>query len=290
MHDDASTDGTAAIILEYAEKYPDIILPIIENENQYSKGENALDRITWDAVESTGAKYIALCEGDDYWTDSLKLQKQVDFLEHHEDYGVVHTNAYEVHHDNDFKKISRTRNVPEGEVYKSLLKGNFIYTLSVLARKSLFEKMKNEIYPLPCYDRMLWLCFSRYTKFHYMPECAGAYRIIPSSATHGDYGHMLQFNLRTADLIVRFLKNTNASKDEINLFLAGRNHNIIKYSYLSGNKEELNKALKLNKELNNFTLADYFIYICSKLRVPGSLIKNCIQIEKVLRKKLSVTH
>lgn len=79
VHDDASTDGTVAIIREYAEKYPDIIKPIYETENQYSKrGFNGVFKII---NKHTHGKYVALCEGDDYWIDPLKLQKQVDFLE-----------------------------------------------------------------------------------------------------------------------------------------------------------------------------------------------------------------
>ena len=87
VHDDASTDRSADIIREYAERYPDIIRPIYETENQYSKG--TLGRVMDAAVDATGAKYIALCEGDDYWTDPHKLQKQVDFLESHEEYDMV---------------------------------------------------------------------------------------------------------------------------------------------------------------------------------------------------------
>lgn len=78
VHDDASTDGTASIIREYAEKYPDIIKPILENENQYSKHDGSLTKIM---NEHMHGKYIAICEGDDYWIDPMKLQKQVDFLE-----------------------------------------------------------------------------------------------------------------------------------------------------------------------------------------------------------------
>ena len=83
VHDDASTDNTAAIIREYAEKYPDIIKPIYETENQYSKHDGSLTRIM---NAHTRGKYVAMCEGDDYWTDPYKLQKQVDFLESHPDY------------------------------------------------------------------------------------------------------------------------------------------------------------------------------------------------------------
>lgn len=80
VHDDASTDGSAAIIKEYAEKYPSIIKPIFEIENQYSKRDGSIRRIM---NEHTRGKYVAMCEGDDYWIDPMKLQKQVDFLEQH---------------------------------------------------------------------------------------------------------------------------------------------------------------------------------------------------------------
>ena len=88
VHDDASTDNTASIIQEYAEKYPDIIKPIFETENQYSKPNNPLGEIMREAIKSTGAKYVAWCEGDDFWSYPEKLQKQVDFLNSHPDYSM----------------------------------------------------------------------------------------------------------------------------------------------------------------------------------------------------------
>lgn len=83
VHDDASTDNSAAIIREYTEKYPEIFHPIYEKENQYSKTDGSLGRIMNAAIDATGAKYIAMCEGDDYWTDPYKLQKQVEYMESH---------------------------------------------------------------------------------------------------------------------------------------------------------------------------------------------------------------
>ena len=85
VHDDASTDRTASIIREFAAKYPEIIKPIYETENQYSKHDGSIRRIM---NAETRGKYIAMCEGDDYWTDPLKLQEQVDFLESHPDYSL----------------------------------------------------------------------------------------------------------------------------------------------------------------------------------------------------------
>lgn len=90
VHDDASTDRTAEIIREYEIKYPDIIKPIYSKENQYSKKDGSLSRIQYGRVQG---KYIAICEGDDYWTDPLKLQKQFDLLESHPEIDICATAA-----------------------------------------------------------------------------------------------------------------------------------------------------------------------------------------------------
>lgn len=78
IHDDASTDGTADIIREYEKKYPDLIKPIYQTENQYSKGRKISFEIQFPRASG---KYIAMCECDDYWTDEYKLQKQFDAME-----------------------------------------------------------------------------------------------------------------------------------------------------------------------------------------------------------------
>ena len=78
IHDDASTDKTPEIIREYETKYPEIIKPVYQKENQYSQGIRYASLYQYPRVKG---KYIAFCEGDDYWTDSYKLQKQYDALE-----------------------------------------------------------------------------------------------------------------------------------------------------------------------------------------------------------------
>lgn len=102
VHDDASTDKTATIIQEYAEKFPQIIKPIFEHENQWSKGN--LDQIMLNACQG---KYIAYCEGDDYWTDPYKLQKQVDFLETHPECSSVFGNFTVYDERNGFLKTMK---------------------------------------------------------------------------------------------------------------------------------------------------------------------------------------
>lgn len=81
IHDDASTDRTGEIIREYGMRYPDIIKPILQTENQYSKGLTNISG-TFNFPRATG-RYTAMCEGDDYWSDEGKLQMQVDYMEAH---------------------------------------------------------------------------------------------------------------------------------------------------------------------------------------------------------------
>lgn len=148
VHDDASTDGSADIIREYAEKYPDIIKPIFETENQYSKHDGSLVRII-DAAMHPASKYIATCEGDDYWTDPNKLQLQVDFLESHHDYYMT-CHAFTIFYD-ETKKFQAHPFVDElplsvfkGRDYCTPTLYNFIYsrwftlTLTIVRRKKTY--------------------------------------------------------------------------------------------------------------------------------------------------------
>ncbi|HJD92051.1 glycosyltransferase family 2 protein [Bacteroides coprosuis] len=90
IHDDASTDNSQEIIRKYEQEYPHIFKSILQVENQYSQGKKIWASIQFPRAQG---KYIALCEGDDYWTDPNKLQKQVDFMEAHPDYSMCFHNA-----------------------------------------------------------------------------------------------------------------------------------------------------------------------------------------------------
>lgn len=143
VHDDASTDGSAAIIKEYAEKYPDIIKPILETENQYSKHDGSLQRIM---DENMHGKYIALCEGDDYWIDSNKLQMQVDFLEKNPDYVLCFHNAIKHWDDGSCEDVFVMDNKYEDREYLplELYQGWFYPTASFLYRREVqFCKVKH---------------------------------------------------------------------------------------------------------------------------------------------------
>jgi len=102
IHDDASTDGTREIIESYRKKYPSIILPIYEEENQWSKGR--CDSAIFNFPRARG-KYIAMCEGDDYWTDPYKLQKQIGFLEANLEYAGCFHETQVIFEDGSLGKI-----------------------------------------------------------------------------------------------------------------------------------------------------------------------------------------
>lgn len=90
VHDDASNDGTIAVIEEYARQHPDKFVLILRNTNIHSRGQSA----TYHALKHVRGKYVALCEGDDFWTDTTKIQKQVDFLQANPDYAVCYHQFY----------------------------------------------------------------------------------------------------------------------------------------------------------------------------------------------------
>lgn len=138
VHDDASTDGTADIIREFEKKYPDIIKPIYEEENQYSKFDGSL----YKAVDShIKGKYVAICEGDDFWIDPLKLQKQFDYMEQHPDCSLCFHANYQLYPSGK-TKIYKPKVIKEKYTAVDAIngRGGFMATNSLFYR---WEYLKN---------------------------------------------------------------------------------------------------------------------------------------------------
>ena len=153
VHDDASSDGTSEILREYAEKYPEIIKPIFQKENQYSKGIKPIFEYVFPMANG---KYIALCETDDYWIDPYKLQKQVDFMEKNPDVVICGTNWLNNYYG---KHQVPALNFDKGNkrvfYFEDLLKENIFKPSTVLFRK--IVKLPNYLYNIKFIDRYLWL-------------------------------------------------------------------------------------------------------------------------------------
>ena len=174
VNDDASSDGTAEILKKYQKLYPSIIKPIFHDVNQHSKGIN--NTIKYMIPKAKG-KYIAFCEGDDYFIDNGKLQKQVDFLEEHSQCSLCIHNAYVVDvSKNVVGEISS--NAAGGFIPASTVierGGGFISTNSIMTRS---EYLKN----LPGFFRImsndfLWQAyFAQFGETYCFPEKMSAYR------------------------------------------------------------------------------------------------------------------
>ena len=181
VHDDASTDNTAAIIREYAEKHPNIIKPIFQNENQHSKGVKIIKTYISPILQG---KYIAICEGDDYWTDCNKLQMQVDILEEHPEYAAcVHQTEQLNCVNGEVKKICPV--MVSGVLEKELVlsDGNTAYQLSslVVRRKWFFNR------PDFCYsikgvgDYPLAIYLSLSSNVYFINRTMSVYRLYSNS-------------------------------------------------------------------------------------------------------------
>lgn len=177
IHDDASTDGTADIIREYADKYPEIIKPIYQTENQYSKGKSISKNFLWPHVQG---EYLAMNEGDDYWTDENKLQKQVDYLDAHPDVSVCFHPVQVIWEDgsqpDSIFPLPKYRFNKTILTLEDLLKHNFIQTNSVVYRWRLKEN--EELFPtgiLPG-DYFLHLLHAQVGKIAFLPDIMSVYR------------------------------------------------------------------------------------------------------------------
>ena len=177
VHDDASTDGTPDIIKEYQQKYPDIIKPIFQTENQFSKGNPISRKFIYPLFKG---KYVALCEGDDYWIDEYKLQKQVDFLESNPDYSICFHPVKFVYEDKPNKSniYPSKRFLSQNLTFEKLLQDNFIQTNSVVYRWRFYNDDIEDVFPIGIRpgDWYLHLCHAKIGKIGVIKDVMSVYR------------------------------------------------------------------------------------------------------------------
>lgn len=175
IHDDASTDGTPDIIREYVEKYPKLIRPIFQTENKFSQNIKPSPTYIWPTVKG---KYMAFCEGDDYWSDPNKIQKQIDFLEANPNFVGCFTNFGIVNEEGE--KLDKTGFTFAEQTFdqNEVLSRQTPKTLTAMIRSSslpkpfpkLYNKVKNG-------DTFLFSLASAHGDFKYFDEITGCYRI-----------------------------------------------------------------------------------------------------------------
>lgn len=179
VYDDASTDGTPVIIQEYAEKYPDIFKPTLYKKNNYSQGLGYVGFYT--GIKEAKGKYVAYCEGDDYWTDPHKLQKQVDFLEAHPDYEICAHEVMVKYADgkqiafSDFEKNLFLSVKNNDYTFDDMLTGNIIHISSMMYRN--FDiKLPDWLPQISACDMVLFRLLGEKGKLHILPNTMSVYR------------------------------------------------------------------------------------------------------------------
>lgn len=266
IHDDASNDGSDEIIKEYVQKYPNIIKPLFESENMHSK-EVAISK-TFNFPRVQG-KYVAMCEGDDYWTDEYKLQKQVDFMEENPEYSISFHKVQKIFEDGSRKsEVSPTQNLIDcGFNFLNLLECNFIQTNSVLYRwnDSIVKNLPDNIIPGDWY---LHLLFAKQGKIHFINETMAVYRVNAGGIWGGKKHEerLVKYPFKIMNFYLNVFKN-----------IAPHKLDYIKHVY--DNYVKIRKTLKeYNSEYYSEFCKKYwkikFLFIILKLRRTWMIIKN----------------
>jgi len=243
IHDDCSTDGTREIIKEYASKYPRIVFPKFQSENQYSKGIRAM-MFRFNFPRCRG-KYIAMCEGDDFWSDPNKLQKQVDFLEKNDDFSICFHNL------KIYNEIDATTNKVTCKNQKSVLdiidlatRGNFIYTPSVVFKMP-EDGLPSWFIDLPIGDYPLHLFNAQFGKIKYIDEVMGVYRIHAG----GTWGRMPKEIVTKKWILMLSLIENKFSEEVGNILKTSRIGSMMNLYNFFCKQKDRNNALTIAQDL-----------------------------------------
>lgn len=213
VHDDASTDGTKKIIEEYVEKYPDIIIPIYQLQNQYSQGVEINDDIIFPLSKG---KYIALCEGDDFWCDENKLQLQFDFMESHPECSACFHNTIWKDLKNNKERLSNNWKKIHYLAPSEVLQSWKVHTTSFFERREYFKKEDYQKgYWFGDYVRLTGLMTKG--KLAVLPQIMSVYNIglNQDSVTYKMMQIELDKRLEKKNLVIQYLNKFNEKTNGI---------------------------------------------------------------------------
>lgn len=277
VHDDCSTDRTAQIIKEYEKKYPGIVKGYFEEENQYSKGISP----TLLMFSQASGKYIALCEGDDFWIDENKLQMQVDYMQKDEECSLCfHASKVINAKDGSFMNSMRLNNI-DGIVpcEKIILNRNKFSTASMLFCKKYIEEYPRQ---LGCYDYVLKLYLASKGHTYYINKEMSVYRKnVPNSwsvKSRNDAERQCEFLDNAIEVFKKFNEFTSKKFDkEISYVIRTR---IYRKHFL---KKEYQTLIKDYKDLLEKEPLRVKLFVLLSAKHPN-LAKNMHQLYKLLRK------
>jgi glycosyltransferase involved in cell wall biosynthesis len=180
--EDFSSDRTREICLKYKEEYPEIIKLVLNAENI---GRIANYNAT---LQKCQGKYVAYCDGDDYWIDQDKLQKQVDFLEKDNSFDMVFTDKH-VQKGHEIFKSNDIASIPDTS-FESIILSNMICSPTIMIKSEIVKKYTLSVTETATrrrwltFDYPLWLEVSMNHSIGFIPDATCIYRIVPDSGSH----------------------------------------------------------------------------------------------------------
>jgi glycosyltransferase involved in cell wall biosynthesis len=285
--EDESTDGTREICLEYAERHPDRIRLILRSQSDPGR-EDYVSQGVYNYIETCKdcrGMYMALCDGDDAWTDPLKLQKQFDIMEGNPGVSLVHSNC------DMYAEVSgclrKTWLKEPGQRMNSdsatfrcrvILRDYVIMSSSAFARTSdilrIFEDNRELFQILPMGDIPLWSELINYGSFHYMDEAQVLYRMLSESDS----------NSKSAEKRFRFINGASnfglVAAEKYNLpskkFRSEKVKYCNRYALLSGNSKEI-EQLYTDSEYP-FSFSERIIYHASRFKNMRVIVKRIFEL------------
>ena len=215
--EDCSTDKTRFIIKEYERQYPEIIKPI------YYKNNVGIQQNFVNVIEKCKGKYVALCEGDDYWIDNLKLQKQIDFLEQNQEYSFCCHSSSEVTEKGKEYKVANRKGKDIITLADVLQEGWFIRTASIVCRKSMLPEFPDFFYSAYSTDYIFQIMLLKSGNGYFLPDKMSAYRSHPGGVSKTNNVNQLKRWANTLILLdkignyveEKYITNIEANKTEL---------------------------------------------------------------------------
>jgi glycosyltransferase involved in cell wall biosynthesis len=276
--EDCSTDNSREILLDYQNRYPGKFKLLLHKTN-IGASKNQME-----VFKNCKGKYIAMCEGDDYWIDPLKLQKQVDFLKANKDYVLTHSDIvlknsageYIKYSRGTISKIFKTSKNQKIDVVKNLIKGNYIMTLTVMIEKNaLFKALENiaeNDKHIATIDYTLFLELSKLGKIHHQKEKTAVYRILPNSASNNtNIDHRLRYIESTINISRYYNQKFSAGINNLyfdRVLLSAQLCEFAKRGLISKFTTAFSKGIKYDIS-NVFRLKNYYylmVLILSKIK------------------------
>lgn len=197
--EDCSTDATRVICIEYKKRFPDKI-QLNLNEKNFGVSLNA--RKLHELSFKSNSKYIAMCDGDDYWSDEYKLEKQINLLEANDEYAISYHRVEELLLNGSCNlEALNTAVVPKIYTIEDLAIGNIIHTPSVVFRNTLLNEFPEWFAKAPVGDYVIHMLNARHGKIHYLPDVMAVYRV--GVGTHGSL--QIEKKLRNWEITLQYL-------------------------------------------------------------------------------------